>query len=188
MDFNKISNPEQLLEFMGQNIKYGFARKNGELCISQEPEEWNDWYEQCVVQTGEQVLNTKVGTCWDQVELERLWFEKNHLEIRTIFIWFEVDYKNDFPTHTFLLYKKGNKWYWFENAFESYRGIHEFNTVKEAVECVISKQLEYAISIGVAKIEDKKLIKSYEFSKLEIQFSVVEYLNHVTQDINQKQL
>ena len=42
MDFNKISNPEQLLEFMGQNIKYGFARKNGELCISQEPEEWND--------------------------------------------------------------------------------------------------------------------------------------------------
>lgn len=188
MDFNKISNPEQLLEFMGQNIKYGFARKNGEICISQEPEEWNDWYEQCVVQTGEQVLNTKVGTCWDQVELERLWFEKNHFEIKTIFIWFEVDYKNDFPTHTFLLYKKGNKWYWFENAFESYRGIHEFNTVKEAVEYVISKQLEYAIGIGVAKIEDKKLIKSYEFSKLEIPFSVVEYLNHVTQDINQKQL
>ena len=76
----------------------------------------------------------------------------------------------------------------FENAFESCRGIHEFKTVKEAVECVISKQLEYAIGIGVAKIEDKKLIKSYEFSKLESPLNVVEYLNHVTQDINQKQL
>lgn len=188
MDFDKINSPQELLNFMSNNIKYGFVGKNGKVYNNQNSEDWNDWYEQCLVQTGEQVLNTKVGTCWDQVELERLWFENNNYEIKTIFIWFEVDYENNYPTHSFLLYKNNNKWYWFENSFESCRGIHEFNTIEEAVECVKTRQLEYAISIGVAKHEDKDFIKDYEYSKLVSPFNVDEYINHVTTSVDKKQL
>lgn len=188
MDFDKINSPQELLNFMSNNIKYGFVGKNGKKYTNQDSEDWNDWYEQCLVQTGDQVLNTKVGTCWDQVELERLWFENHNYEIKTIFIWFEINYENDYPTHTFLLYKKNNKWYWFENSFESCRGIHEFNTIEEAVEYVKTKQFEYAISIGVAKQEDKELIKDYEYFKLVSPLNVDEYINRVTTSVDNKQL
>lgn len=188
MKFDKIDNPEKLLEFMSENIKYGFVGKNGKVYNNQNSEDLNDWYEQCLVQTGDQVLKTKVGTCWDQVEMERLWFEKRNYEIKTIFIWFEVNYGNDYPTHTFLLYQKNGKWYWFENSFEACRGIHEFNTIEEAIECVKTRQLEYAISIGVAKQEDKEFLKDYEYSKLVSPLNVDEYINHVTTSVDKKQL
>ena len=84
-----------------------------------------------------------------------------------------------YPTHTILLYKKDKKWYWFENAFDTCKGTHEFNTVKEAIECVKEKQLEYAISIGVVKETDKQYLKDWEYSKLEKSLSVSEYLKHI---------
>lgn len=185
MNFNKIDNPKDLLEYMSKNIKYGFVGKNGKKYLVQTSEDWNDWYQECRVQTGEEVLNTNVGTCWDQVELERLWFEKNNYEIKTIFIWFEVE--EEYPTHTFLLYKKDNKWFWFENSFEIYRGIHEFNSIKEAIEDIKFKHLKYAINKGIAKLSDKEYIKTYEYSKLLSSLNVEEYINHVTSNKSKKQ-
>ena len=177
MHFDKIASPQELLNFMSENIKYGFIGKNGKRYLNQDSK---DWFKECLVQTGNQVLETKIGTCWDQVELERLWFEKNNYEIKTIFIIFEVNYENDFPTHTFLLYKKNDKWYWFENAFEDFRGIHEFESVKDAIDFVKSKHLEYAIKSNIAKQEDKDLIVTYDYSKLIKALNVEDYLNHVT--------
>ncbi|MBQ6285623.1 MAG: hypothetical protein IJK67_04865 [Bacilli bacterium] len=186
MKFDRIDSPQELLKYMDMNIKYGFVGKNGRKYFNQFSEEWNDWYEQCIVQTGEEMLKSGIGTCWDQVELERLWFEKNNYEIKTIFIWFEVNYENNYPTHTFLLFKKNNKWYWFEHAFESYKGIHQFDNIQEAIDYVITKQLEYAVKNNIAKLEDKKLIVAYEYTKLEKPIGVDEYFKHVTSGINLK--
>ena len=180
MDFNKIDSPKKLLEFMSKNIKYGFIGKNGKIYDDPWSDEWNDWYEQCLVQTGDQVLISKIGTCWDQVELERLWFEKHKYTIKTIFIWFEISEPNNYPTHSFLLYEDKNNWYWFENSFLDYSGIHKFNTYKEAIDYVINKHLEHSIEDNIATIDDKKLIVAYEYSKLTKQLNVDEYIFHVT--------
>ena len=59
--------------------------------------------------------------------------------------------------------------------------VWKFNTIKEAIECVKKRQLEYAISIGIAKDTDKKYIKDYEYSKLERPLNVDEYISHVTE-------
>lgn len=182
MKFNDIDSPKKLLDFMNQNIKYGFVGRNRKLYFNLQSENSNDWYNECLVQTGEEVLKSKVGTCWDQVELERLWFEKRNYDIKTIFIWFEVDYENNYPTHTFLLYKEDSKWYWFEHAFEDYRGIHKFSSVEKAIKYVISKHLEYAINEGTAKPDDKKLIVSYEYTKLNNSTNVDGFINHVTEN------
>ena len=142
--------------------------------------EWNDWDKECLVQPGEEVLKTNIGTCWDQVELERLWFSKHNYEFKTIFIWFEVDYNNNYPTHSFLLYKENNKCYWFENAFFDYQGIHEFNTYEEAIDFIKERHLDNAINNKVAKKEDYDLIKCYEFQGFNKALSVEEYIDHVT--------
>ena len=179
--WNKIKTPEDLLDYMSHNIRYGFVGKNKKIYDDPTSPEWNDWKEEGIVQTGKQVLNSKVGTCWDQVELERYWFEKHKYDIKTYFMWFEVDYDNQFPSHTFLLYKKNKKWYWFENAFESCRGIHEFDTKNEAMNEVINKHLEYAIENDLATRADKKLITLYEYPKIKAS-TVAEYLDFVTKN------
>ena len=176
MEFERIKTPKEFLEYMNNNITYGFIGKNGKKYQNFSSEEW---LKEGIVQNGEEVLKSKIGTCYDQVELERLWFENHHFEVKTIFIWFEVDYENDYPTHTFLVYKNNHKWYWFEHAFEDCWGIHEFESLEETINTVISKQLEYAISIGIAKESDKKLIKSYEYMKIIEPLTIEEFINHV---------
>ena len=144
-------------------------------------EEWNDWYSQCFVQSGEEVLESKIGTCWDQVELERLWFEKNRYTIHTFFMWFEVNKENSYPTHTFLIYENDNKYYWFENSFEAERGIHEFDSLDDAIECVKSKQIKYTKNnFPDSSLDDMKSLTVYEYSKPANHLGVDDYLNHVT--------
>ena len=52
---------------------------------------------------------------------------------------FEVGRDCNYHMHTFLIFENDNKYYWFENAFEAQRGIHEFSSLDEAIECVKSK-------------------------------------------------
>jgi hypothetical protein len=181
MTFDDIKTPNELLEFMKNNIKYGFLGKNGKKYYDQYSEEWNDWNKECIVQSGEGVLNSNIGTCWDQVELERLWFEKNNYNFKTIFMWFEVGRECNLPTHTFLLFESDNKWYWFENSFEMYRGIHEYNSFEEAIEDVKSKQIEFTSkNYKDFSEKDKQTLVSYEYTKPTPNLGVDDYLAFVT--------
>ncbi|MBS7021414.1 MAG: hypothetical protein KH135_06165 [Firmicutes bacterium] len=100
-------------------------------------------------------------------------------------MWFEEMKPNSsLPTHTFLIYYKDNKWHWFEHSFEAHRGIHKFNSEKELIENVKMRQLEYAIKIGSATLQDKEFIKCYEYTKPVPNLGVDDYLYHVTHSIN----
>ena len=170
--FNKIKTPEELLKFM-DDIKYGYVDKE----VNKYFNTGDDiWYKKCYVQTGEEVLKTMVGTCWDQVELERLWFSKNNYNFITIFIRFTGD--NNLPTHTFLLYEDKGKWHWFENAYKDYKGIYAFDSVKNAINSVKDKQFEYALKYYNASKKDK--IECYIYDKLETGLNVDEFIKHVT--------
>lgn len=180
MSFNDIKNPEELLSYMIDNVTYGFVGKNKKIYDDTESEEWCDWYQECLVQTGEEILKSNVGTCWDQVELERLWFKNHKYDFKTIFIYFEVDHENTYPTHSFLLFKENNKWCWFEHAFGDYEGIYKFDSFKDALNYVKKAFFDRALDINVATNDDKKLIKCYEYKELNKHLSVDEYMNHVT--------
>ena len=173
---NDIKSPEELLKYM-DNITYGFIDKNGK----KHYDEWDNWYEECIIQNGEEVLKSNIGSCWDQVEFERLWFKENNYNFKTIFIWFELNRENNLPTHTFLIYEKDNKYYWFEHAFELYRGIKEFKSEKEAIKYVKEKQIEYVLNNKYSFNEkDIDCLKAYEYLKPLDHLKVEEYLKHVT--------
>ncbi|MBR5662054.1 MAG: hypothetical protein IKX00_00200 [Bacilli bacterium] len=177
---NEIKTPNQLLNYMENNITYGFVGNNGKYYDNPDSDEWNDWYSVCYVQNAKQLLKSHIGICWDQVELEREWFSHNQFNYITIFIWFSVEHKNDYPTHSFLIYEDNNKWYWFENAFFDCTGIHEYNSKTDAINDIKEKFFSYAIENGWAKPEDKGLIMTNEYSKPKDNSTVQEYLNHVT--------
>jgi len=107
---NNVKSPEDLLKLM-KNIKYDNTTSD----------------EDYRIKSPNQVLSTKKAICYDQVELEREYFNKMGLPFKTFFAY-------DGTTHTFLIFKRNNSFHWFENSFESYRGlIGPFKSYKQAI-------------------------------------------------------
>lgn len=110
-------------------IEYGFLDEFGNNIIN-DTEKWNnEFYDFYYLLDPEELLEKKVGICWDQVELERKLFNENSIENETFFIYSKDG--NLLPSHTFLTYKNDNKYYWFEHSWDKYKGIHEYNNLNE---------------------------------------------------------
>ena len=59
MKYEKCLTPENLLEYMNENINYGFVGKSGKTYKEQGNDEWNeDWYNECIVQDGDSLINS----------------------------------------------------------------------------------------------------------------------------------
>ena len=141
----KIKTPEELSEYMKKNIEYGYVGKESDkIYFSNDVDFDNDFDNEYFLQTPEQLLISKHGVCWDQTELERKWFSKKEYESKVYFLMFAKEEANNLPTHTFLVYKNNGKFYWFENSFDSQKGIHEYKKLESLIEDVKSKQFEYA--------------------------------------------
>ncbi len=124
------------------------------------------------LQSPEEVLTNKVGVCWDQVELERSIFTKENYKIKTYFI---CHYDNaSCPTHTFLVYEKNNKFYWFEHSWEIFRGIHEYNSIYELLSDVKEKFIKYELNNNYNKYN----LLLREYSKPKYGISVIEFYKH----------
>ncbi len=181
---NDIKTPEELLLFMSNKINYGYLGKNGRVYHYDDSDFDSDWYEQYVLENNDDLLKNLCGNCWDQVEFERDWFLKNHYEIKTIFEMVKLNYNNEYPTHTFLIFKDNDCWYWFENADSNNRGIHKFNTLDEVLNYQYKKYVESLKTLNITKEELDKIIVT-EFNKPKEHISASEYLNHV---INSKKV
>ena len=173
-----IKTPEELLDFMSNNINYGYLGKNSRVYHYGDPDFDSDFYKQYILESSDELINNLHGNCYDQVEFEREWFLKNGYEIKTIYEMVKLDYDNIYPTHSFLVYKYDNYWYWFENADYNNRGIHRFNTFDELLNYQYKKYIEALKTINITKEELKKIIMT-EFDKPSTHISAKEYLNHV---------
>lgn len=180
----KIDTPEELLDFMNKNIKYGYLGKNGKIYHEDDTDFNSKWYSEYVLESPNDVLNNLCGNCFDQVELEREWFLKHNYEIKTIFEMVKLEYKNNYQMHAFLVYKdKSNNWNWFENADFNNRGIYTFNTLESLLKFQHEKYLELLKKSNI-KDEEKDKIIITEFTKPKEKICVYEYLEHVlSQDI-----
>lgn len=174
-----IKTPEELLEFMSENINYGYLGKNGRVYHCDDHEFDSEWYEQYILENSNELLNNLYGNCWDQVELERDWFLKKGYEIKTLYEMVKLDYANKYPTHSFLVYKDNDYWYWFENADFNNRGIHKFNTFDELLNYQYKKYVEFLKTFNITNDEIEKIIVT-EFDKPKEHISAEEYLKHVT--------
>ena len=176
---DEIRTPEELLNFMSNKINYGYLGKNGRVYHYDDIDFNSDWYEQYILESTDDLLNNLFGNCWDQVEFERDWFLKKGYEIKTIYEMVKLDYDNEYPTHSFLVYKdKNDYWYWFENADFDNRGIHKFNSFDELLSYQYKCYVEFLKTFKITNKEIDKIIIT-EFEKPKKHISAEEYLNHV---------
>lgn len=142
--FSDLKTPEELLKWMSHNLKYGFvSKKNGKVIDYGEDVSENIFFEEYFLQSPEQLLDSKIGVCWDHAEFERAWF-KHHQIPHNVF-YYELLLAPNYPTHTTLIYtskirNRGrdqsvgrDEFNWFENSWYEKRGIHPFNSLSDAI-------------------------------------------------------
>lgn len=150
------------------NIEYGYLDVNNQKHLEFD-ESFANLYK---LQSPEETLRNKVGICWDQVELERYLLEKENVEFKTYFI---VHYDNmTCPTHTFLIYKQEDKYYWFEHSWEKNRGVKVFDTELEALKYIKEK---FIIDELNNKYNYKNLL-IYEYTKPTFGIGVLDFFKH----------
>lgn len=164
----KIMN-QKINEIMNlmDGIEYGFKDENANNIINTDPQKWDNEFDKFYyLQTPEELLESKCGVCWDQVELERKLFQNRNIKFKTYFIYI-VD--NDMlPSHTFLTYKNDNKYYWFEHSWGLYKGVHEY-----------ASELELLLDVK------KKFIAEHNYVSENAFLFIYEYKkpkNHITCD------
>ena len=180
-EYHKVSSPEKLLKFMDRYITYGLVDKNNKVY------EWDmdDFQEACQnkwkFKSGIDIIKSGYGHCWDQVEIERDWFKKHNYEFKTLFIYFESDLA-PYVCHTYLVYKdkEKNTWNWFEHADENNRGIHQYNTLEDAILAQKEAHIKFNQSIKLPINDDIiKTIHICEYFPPKLGSSNQEFLDNI---------
>lgn len=109
------------------DIEYGFKDKDGINLINSE--KWDTNFSSFYyLLSPEELLRSKCGVCWDQVELERRLFNDSGISCNTYFIY--IDDKKELLSHAFLTFQLNNKYYWFEHSWHDMGGIHEYDSLE----------------------------------------------------------
>ena len=181
--YKLINTPDEFLEFLSENINYGYLGKSGRVFYYDDNDFNDKWFDEYILQSKDDLLNTGYGNCWDLVELERDWFLSHGYEIKTIYQMVNLDYDNCYPTHSFLVYKdKDGSWNWFEFSDFINRGIHKFSSFDELLKYKYDKYVEFLKTFDITEEELNKIVVT-EFQKVKEHISVLDYLDCVLEGI-----
>ncbi len=116
-----------------KSIKIGYKDRAGNKYLKIDDLVKDRYY----LQTPDELLQSKIGLCFDQVELARRIITKMKYNVDTYYLMYS-NVSLD-ASHTFLVYNYCGKYVWFENAWLKYRGKHEYDTKEELLKDVIKK-------------------------------------------------
>lgn len=146
------------------NIEYGYI-DNDNKRHTEIDNLVNDNY---ILQSPNRLLKTKLGLCYDQVELERFLLQKNKCNIETYFM---IGKSSKYHTHTFLIFEKDNKYYWLENSWKRFKGIHGYNSKSELMNDVKNKFIKY-------ELDNINNIEIHKYNKPKYNITLEQYNNH----------
>ena len=116
-----------------RTIEYGMFDENGNEILDE-----TKWYSNTRVQAPEDVIKRKKGNCVDQVNLEYWFFKENGIKTKIYYI--EYDNRNgELPSHMFVVLENNGSFYWYENAWKEYAGLHEYSTLNECLTDIKTK-------------------------------------------------
>ena len=170
-----INNEFDIMNLMDE-IEYGWMDVKGNkhtIC----DERFSDDY---ILQSPFEIEENKIGVCWDQVELERFYFDMIGVKTTTYFIVYYDN--NDCPTHTFLTFEKNDEYYWFEHSWQKFKGIHKYFNLEELLLDVKNKFMNYELNNNYVK----QNICIYSYRKPKFHLNVEEFYKHCESGIKIK--
>lgn len=172
-----INTIESFFKFCQKEFEYGWIDQDGKRCKG-----INDG-KTYSLQSPNELINTKLGICWDMTELYRDYFEHmTNLKYETYYLFY--DDGKGCPSHTILVFYKDNKVYWFEPMFQSkncyYSGIHEYKNINELLKDFKKTWLKFAlINEIVSKNYEENNILIYKYDKPKYHINGYEMRNHI---------
>ena len=134
MTISDIKTPEDILEFMNENIRYGWLDINGKEHIKT-MKEFRRLYRTSSI---DECLEHKLGVCTEQVYLMHILLDKINIPNKMFCtrIYESEDFNDldsDEHMHCFVLYYLNDKVYQIEHPNFERVGIYEFNSEEEAI-------------------------------------------------------
>lgn len=145
MKIENIKTPEDILEFMKSNIKYGWLDINNEEHIGN-MKGFRSLYR---TSTLEEILDHKIGTCIEQVYLMKHLLDKINIPNKMFCTRiYEGEDFNDLEAeehmHCFVLYYLDNKVYQIEHPNWERIGIYEYENEETAIDKINEYYIEMA--------------------------------------------
>lgn len=168
--FDEVKSPEELLKWMNP-IQYGWIDTFGKSHYDANGYDMDKKYK---LQSGEEVAKNKIGICWDQCMLEKLWFDQT-IGCKIYFIDIYSD-KFYHQSHSFVVYQENGKYNWFEHSWNKFRGIHKYPSFDKLIEDVKKKFLDYYKKED--KIDEFNHIFISEITNIKPGLSATEYMKY----------
>lgn len=145
MTIDNIKTPQDILDFMNENIKYGWLDINNEEHIGN----MKNFRKLYRTSTLEETLEHGIGTCIEQVMLMKYLLDKINMPNKMFCtrIYEGKDFNNleaEEHMHCFILYYDKNKVFQIEHPNWERIGIYEFNSEKEAIKKINDYYIEMA--------------------------------------------
>lgn len=142
---DNIKTPQDILDFMNENIKYGWLDINNEEHIGN----MKNFRKLYRTSTLEETLEHGIGTCIEQVMLMKYLLDKINMPNKMFCtrIYEGKDFNNleaEEHMHCFILYYDKNKVFQIEHPNWERIGIYEFNSEKEAIKEINDYYIEMA--------------------------------------------
>lgn len=174
MKLTEIKCPQDVYQFIDENIEYGWIDINGKQHLYT-MKEFRKLYKTMSI---EEILKHKIGTCIDQVNLMHYLLNKINIKNKMFCcrIFEPDDYGNleeEEHMHCFILYYENDKVYHMEHPNFLKKGIYEYNSEGEAIKAIV----DYYIKLRGGKDSPTK-----EFFEIPVGINFKEfnkYINHV---------
>ena len=123
------------------DYQYGLSRNNQKIKKQNTTSEDYDKYYR--VATPTQFVKQNGGICWDFATYEAFVFKKQfpNIKFKTYYIVFDA--APYYPTHTFLVFEKDMKFYYFESSFKRIQGIWVANSISDIFNFVLYSMNQY---------------------------------------------
>lgn len=155
-------------DYLNNHIRYGYIDRFG-VIYSQDEVGCADFQKQYRLQIHDALAISKIGHCWDYVELSRYYFTKNRIACDSYFI---CDPKYNI-THTTLLYHQHSNTCCFESLAPVIKGIHVFTDTNHAL-CFLHEHYE----------KEYPGIQFYKYPPPNKAYSIKEFISYVTDNAN----
>ena len=136
MGFGDIKSINDLYNFLLSEIDYGFIdHHNNKLVKKNSPQIYylDTLFREYYLQSPFDVINNKIGLCYDHVELMRHWLIKHGYDVNTFY--------SNIYNHSIITFKDNDKYYWMETSLKKYIGIHEYKSINILLNDYINKMM-----------------------------------------------
>lgn len=131
-EFLKLNSDTDLMNFMNQNITYGWKDFNQGLHFNN----LKGFRENYRISSIDEILETGLGTCIEQAKMIKFFFDKIGLENKLYChrsYETEENFDKEVKMHCFVLFKYNDSWYHFEHSNRPERGIHKYDSIESAI-------------------------------------------------------